>query len=53
MLHITNGTSVSLADSGIAGEVLVWGDVLHEGPVPEGLELTELTRLRARYLDAV
>jgi hypothetical protein len=53
MLHITNGTSVSLADSGIAGDVLVWDDVLHEGPVPAGLDLPELTRVRARYLDAV
>ena len=52
MLHITNGTSVSLRDSGLGGDVLAWRDVLHEGPVPAGLEPAELTRLRARFLGA-
>ncbi|HEY1336873.1 MAG TPA: hypothetical protein VGF59_05155 [Bryobacteraceae bacterium] len=51
MLHVTNGTSVSLGDSGIAGEVLVWSDVLHEGPVPAGLDANELRRVRALFLD--
>ncbi len=36
MLHVTNGTSVSLAESGLGGEILAWVDVLHEGPVPAG-----------------
>ena len=52
MLHITNGSSVSLADSGVGGEVLVWADPLHEGPVPEDLPLSELTDLRADFLAA-
>ncbi len=53
MLHVTNGTSVSLGQSGLAGEVLVWADVLHEGPVPAELSLEELSRLRGAFLDAL
>ncbi|HYW41527.1 MAG TPA: hypothetical protein VE959_01640 [Bryobacteraceae bacterium] len=52
MLHVTNGTSVSLAESGLGGEVLAWVDVLHEGPVPAGLGLDELSRLRGIFLDS-
>ena len=44
MLHVTNGTSVSLTESGLAGDVVFWVDVLHEGPVPAGLNLYELSR---------
>ena len=50
MLHITNGTSVSLADTALGGEIVCWLDVLQEGPVPSGLELAELTRLRTGFL---
>lgn len=53
MLHVTNGTSVSLDRSGLGGEILVWRDVLHEGPVPEGLDLDDLTRLRGKFLDSI
>ena len=49
MLHITNGSSVSLADTGLGGEILCWNDVLHEGPVPAGLDLADLTRLRIAF----
>ncbi len=52
MLHVTNGTSVSLADTGLGGEVLVWLDVLHEGPVPSGISDDELRRLRGLFLDS-
>lgn len=52
MLHITNGTSVSLRDSGLGGDVLAWVDVLHEGPVPAGLGPEELRRVRSLYLEA-
>src|SRR4051794_21312582 len=52
MLHVTNGTSVSLDSSGLGGEILVWADVLHEGPVPSGLGFDELTRLRGKFLDS-
>lgn len=53
MLHVTNGTSVSLNQSGLGGEVLTWQDVLHEGPVPAGLDLDELSRLRGKFLDSI
>jgi hypothetical protein len=52
MLHITNGTSVSLAETGLGGEIVCWVDVLQEGPVPAGLELAGLTRLRITFLTA-
>jgi hypothetical protein len=53
MLHLTNGSSVSLAETGLGGEVVCWMDVLQEGPVPAGLELAELTRLRTVFLTAL
>ncbi len=51
-LHITNGDAAarSIAQAGIEGPVLPWRDVLHEGPVPAGLELPELSRERARFI---
>lgn len=51
-LHITNGDS-SLAimrKAGVTGPILPWRDVLHEGPVPEGLTLEELSLVRAQYI---
>lgn len=36
--------------AGLAGEVLPWRDVLHEGPVPAGLSDAELGAARARFL---
>ena len=35
---------------GIEGEIIPWRDVLHEGPVPAGLSLAELSRVRAKWL---
>lgn len=52
MLHITNGSAVSLADTGLGGEVLCWLDALHDGPVPAGLDLPALTRVRGAFLSA-
>lgn len=51
-LHITNGDSVlySWKKAGLLGTHLAWRDVLHEGPVPAGLTLEELSRVRADYL---
>lgn len=49
MLHITNGHSVSLT---LPDEVVYWIDILHEGPVPHGLELDELSRVRERFLSS-
>jgi hypothetical protein len=52
MLHVTNGDSAAegIRASGVAGEVLPWRDVLHEGPVPAGLALAELSRVRAGFI---
>ncbi len=50
MLHITNGTSVSLPRTGIPGRFVYWVDILHDGPVPGGLALEELSRIRQRFL---
>src|SRR5690242_9640504 len=51
-LHVTNGDSVlySWKKSGLLGTHLAWRDVLHEGPVPAGKTLEELSRIRADYL---
>ena len=52
MLFITNGDSAAsrIAASGLAGEILPWRDVLHEGPVPAGLPPEELADVRSRFL---
>ena len=52
MLHVTNGTSVSLSGTGLGGEILTWVDVLHEGPVPAGITDDELRRVRSLFLDS-
>jgi hypothetical protein len=52
MLHVTNG-SVALSrlhDLGVPGAIVPWDDVLHEGPVPAGLQDAELRRRRAEFL---
>jgi hypothetical protein len=49
-LHVTNGDSVSLRETGLGGQVLAWQDVLHEGPVPAGLTLDQIRPIRARFL---
>ncbi|MEO8194737.1 MAG: DUF1835 domain-containing protein [Gemmatimonadales bacterium] len=53
-LHVTNGDSAAggIQASGLSGEILSWRDVLHEGPVPAGLSLDGLSRVRAAYLAA-
>jgi hypothetical protein len=52
MLHITNGDMANqwLQCAGIGDEYLAWNDVLHEGPVPGGLTLDELSRVRAAFI---
>jgi len=52
MLHVTNGDAAAEAirSTGIDGEVLVWRDVLHEGPVPAGANALELREIRAGFL---
>ncbi len=51
-LHLTNGDVAAelLRRSSVGGTVLPWRDVLHEGPVPGGKTLAELSGVRARYL---
>lgn len=57
MLHVLNGdaTRMKLEPSGVPGEMSVWADALHEGPVPD-LPAGELRQVRAahwaRLLDA-
>jgi hypothetical protein len=50
-LHVTNGDSTehSLRQTTFVGRVVVWRDVLHEGPVPDVSE-AELREVRARFL---
>src|SRR6185369_11209179 len=52
MLHITNGDTAvqTLESGGVAGDILPWRDVLHDGPVPADLSLDELSRVRARFI---
>jgi hypothetical protein len=50
MLHITNGHSAAIRQGGIPSEVSYWLDVLHEGPVPEGLTFDEMSGVRAQFL---
>jgi hypothetical protein len=52
MLHITNGDSVvgTMKAAGLPGAYLPWRDVLHEGPVPSGLSLNEMSEVRAQFL---
>src|SRR3954451_4899373 len=51
LLHGTNVESAgnTLRQTSLAGYVLVWRDVLHEGPVPD-VPRAELLRARARFL---
>ncbi|MDJ0655544.1 MAG: hypothetical protein QNJ40_15380 [Xanthomonadales bacterium] len=52
LLHVTNGecANENLRAGGIPGDMLSWDDVLHEGPVPAGLDLAELSRVRADFI---
>jgi hypothetical protein len=54
-LHITNGDSAAgvMNEARIIGDILPWRDVLHDGPVPGGLSLRQLSRVRASYLSGV
>ncbi|WP_299877930.1 hypothetical protein [uncultured Cocleimonas sp.] len=52
ILNITNGDSAVsiMQQAGIAGDFLPWRDVLHDGPVPEGLSLEELSEVRTQFI---
>ncbi|MDX6749372.1 hypothetical protein SH611_06100 [Geminicoccaceae bacterium 1502E] len=52
VLHVTNGDEAALAIEAATGAatVLPWRDVLHDGPVPAGLDLERLSAVRAAFL---
>ncbi|MEN8167140.1 MAG: hypothetical protein ABFR65_06625 [Pseudomonadota bacterium] len=52
ILNITNGDSAVgiMQQAGIPGDFLPWRDVLHDGPVPDGLSLEELSQVRADFI---
>lgn len=52
ILHITNGDSAAdtLAKLFPHDTILSWNDVLHDGPVPPGLNLDQLSEVRARFI---
>lgn len=51
-LHITQGEAANelLSAAGLDGTILGWDDPLHHGPVPAGLNLEELTDVRAQFI---
>ncbi|MBL0938468.1 MAG: DUF1835 domain-containing protein [Gemmatimonadaceae bacterium] len=51
-LHLTNGDSaaISLSRSGLAGSILPWRDVLHDGPVPSDRDRSAFNRARGTFL---
>jgi hypothetical protein len=53
-LYIVDGDSSagSLKPAVPGAEILVWRDALYDGPVPGGLSLGELSRVRARHWNA-
>jgi hypothetical protein len=54
-LHVTNGDIVvdHLRRAGLSPDALAWADVLHEGPVPAGLDDAGLRRVRAGFIAGV
>jgi hypothetical protein len=53
ILHITNGDIAAdlLGRSHLSGDILPWRDALHDGPVPSGLSLTDLSRVRSEFIE--
>jgi hypothetical protein len=53
VLHVLNGdsTRMTLARSGVPGELAVWADVLHDGPTPAKLSAEEFRQARASHLE--
>lgn len=52
ILNITNGDSTVgiMKQANIPGIFLPWRDVLHDGPVPDGLSLEKLSEIRAKFI---
>lgn len=55
ILHITSGDMAGeiLADSGLPGEILVWHDILYDGPREPGWPRRETLLARAKFLENV
>jgi hypothetical protein len=53
-LHITNGDSAAggIRAADASGVIVPWRDILHEGPVPAKLSLSDLGRVRAKFLSS-
>jgi hypothetical protein len=51
-LHLTNGTAIipGMREAGVDGAIVPWDDVLHEGPVPLGLNVAAMRERRADFL---
>lgn len=54
VLVITNGDSAvaRLEEAGVAGRILPWRDVLHDGPVPAMSGLERLSAIRAAFISS-
>jgi hypothetical protein len=54
-LIVTNGDSGAerIRAAKIAADILVWSDMLHEGPVPETPNTAALTAIRAQFLSTI
>ncbi len=52
MLHITSTETVAetFRRARLPGQILIWRDALHEGPLLEGVTLSALSRIRAQFL---
>jgi hypothetical protein len=52
MLHITNTETVAetFRRARLPGQILIWRDALHEGPLLEGITLSALSRIRAQFI---
>ncbi len=55
LLHVANGDVLAthLAGVGLDGEIAVWADALHEGPVPRSLATADWIEPRARALSSL
>ena len=52
LLHVANGhsTTALIRRAGLEGDLSIWADVLHEGPVPGAISYEALRDVRAAYL---
>jgi hypothetical protein len=51
-LHVANGgsTTATIHACGLPGRTSIWADVLHDGPVPQGIDDAAMLEVRARFL---